>query len=123
RLGELVTHLFAATATTGSAPEELWADVVFPLLFVGAPEKFPELEGEELELAKQGVDPFALFLEVTPYSFPAVEEGLMGAFPAATLDLPHAALASNPQPRVIKVGLEALKAPLEKFDAAKTKDA
>ena len=123
RLGELVTHLFAATATSGSAPEELWSDVVFPLLFVGAPEKFPEPEGEELELAKQGVDPFVLFLEVTPYSFKAVEEGLMGAFPADSLELPHPALAASAQPRLVKVGLESIKEPLEKFDAAKTKDA
>src|SRR6185369_7414897 len=108
---------------TGSAPEELWTDVVFPLLFVGAPEKFPELDGEELELAKQGIDPFVLFLEITPYSFKAVEEGLLGAFPAETLELPHPVLGASAQPRLIKVGLEALKDPLAQFDAAKTKDA
>src|SRR2546423_11539236 len=36
-------HLFGGTMSTGSAPEELWSDVVFPLLFVGAPEKFPDV--------------------------------------------------------------------------------
>ncbi|MBK7860444.1 MAG: hypothetical protein IPJ65_17890 [Archangiaceae bacterium] len=123
RLGELVAHLFGATATTGSAPEELWSDVVFPLLFVGAPEKFPELDGEELELAKQGIDPFVLFLEVTPYSYPAVEEGLLGVFPADKLDLPHPALGASAQPRLVAVSLDAIKVPLEKFDPAKTQDA
>jgi len=123
RLGELVAHIFAATATTGSAPEELWSDVVFPLLFVGAPEKFPDLDGEELELVKQGIDPFVLFLEVTPYTFKGAEEGLLGAFPADSLELIHPALAASAQPRLIKVGLGALKEPLEKFDPAKTKDA
>jgi hypothetical protein len=123
RLGELVTHLFGATSTTGSAPEELWTDVVFPLLLVGAPEKFPELEGEELELARQGIDPFVLFLEVTPYSFKAAEEGLLGAFPAESLELPHPALGASTQPRIIKVGVESINEPLQKFDAAKTKDA
>ncbi len=123
RLGELVAHIFAATATTGSAPEELWSDVVFPLLFVGAPEKFPDIDGEELELVKQGIDPFVLFLEVTPYTYKGSEEGLMGAFPADSLELVHPALAASAQPRLIKVSLDALKEPLEKFDAAKTKDA
>lgn len=123
RLGELVAHLFGATATSGSAPEELWTDVVFPLLFVGTPDKFPDLDGEELELAKQGIDPFVLFLEVTPYQYKAVEEGLMGAFPADSLELPHPALAAAPQPRLVKVGTDVIKEPLEKFDAAKTKDA
>jgi hypothetical protein len=123
RLGELVAHLFGATATTGSAPEELWSDVVFPLLFVGAPEKFPDPEGDELELLKQGVDPFVLFLEVTPYTHQAVEEGLLGAFPADSLDLPHQALGASAQPRLIKVGLEVLKGALDAFDPAKTKAA
>jgi hypothetical protein len=123
RLGELVAHLFAATAYTGSAPEELWGDVVFPLLYIGAPEKFPDIDGEELELAKQGIDPFVLFLEVTPYTFKAVEDGLMGAFPGDTLELPHPALGSASQPRLVKVGVEGIKEALDKFDPAKTKDA
>ncbi|MBL8953525.1 MAG: hypothetical protein JNK82_22305 [Myxococcaceae bacterium] len=123
RLGELVAHVFAATATTGSAPEELFTDVVFPLLFVGTPDKFPDLDGEELELVKQGIDPFVLFLEVTPYTYKAAEEGLMGAFPGDSLELLHPALAASAQPRLIKVSLATLKEPLEKFDAAKTKEA
>jgi hypothetical protein len=51
RLAELVTHLFGASAQSGSAPEELWTDVAFPLLFIGAPDTFPDVDGEELELA------------------------------------------------------------------------
>lgn len=123
RLAELVTHLFGAAGQTGSAPEELWTDVVFPLLFVGAPDKFPDLDGEELELAKKGVDPFVLFLEVCPYSTPAPEEGLLGAFPPDKLELPHPSLGANAQPRIVKVSLEAMKPALDKFDPAKTKDA
>jgi hypothetical protein len=123
RLAELIANLFGATNNTGSAPEELWSDVVMPLLFVGAPEKFPELDDEEVHLAKQGVDPFVLFLEVVPFTWPAPEEGLLGAFPADGLDLPHRALEPVGQPRIIKVTLDAVKTPLEKFDAGKTKDA
>jgi hypothetical protein len=123
RLAELVVHLFGAAGQTGSAPEELWTDVVFPLLFVGAPDKFPDLDGEELELAKKGVDPFVLFLEVCPYTTPAPEDGLLGAFPADKLELPHPALGASGQPRIVKVSLEGLKAALDKFTPAATKDA
>ncbi len=123
RLAELVMRtLFGATMQSGSAPEELWADIAFPLLFIGTPEKFPEIDGEELELAKRGVDPFLLFLEVCPYATQAPEDGLMGAFPANTIDLPHKSLAGVGQPRVVTVGLEAVKGPLEKFDPVKTKE-
>jgi hypothetical protein len=123
RLAELVTHLFGATAQSGSAPEELWSDVAIPLMFIGAPEKFPEIDGDELALAKKGIDPFVLFIEVCPFATPAPEDGLLGAFPADQLDLPHPALAAVGQPRVVKVSVDAVKGPLEKFDPAKTKDA
>lgn len=124
RIVESMGLLFAAVGGTGAAAEEFWTDVVIPLLFVGAPTSFPELEGEELEVAKQGVDPLFLFLDVVPYQHQAPEdEGLLGAFPGKTLALPDPAFEQVQQLRLIKVGLEAVTAPLAQFDAAKTRDA
>lgn len=124
RLVELVGQLFGASAVTGCAPEEFWEDFVFPILFIGSPQAFPEPDGEELAAMQQGVDPFFLFLEVVPYTAPAPEEeGLMGAFPANMLSLPHPALEAGGALRLIKVGLDAVKEPLATFDPAKTKEA
>lgn len=124
RVAELVGHLWGSTASTGSAPEEFWQDVVMPLVYIGSPEKFPELDEESAAAAKQGVHPFFLFLDVVPFTTPAPEdEGLLGAFPASTLALPHKAFEQVGNVRLIKVGTEAVKAPLEKYDPAKTKDA
>lgn len=122
RVAELVGSLWAAAASTGSAPEEFWQDVVMPLVYIGSPDKFPELDEESLAAAKQGVHPFFLFLDVVPFQTSAPEDdGLLGAFPASSLALPHKAFEQVANVRLIKVGVEAVKAPLEKFDPAKTR--
>ncbi|MBL8917298.1 MAG: hypothetical protein JNJ54_00435 [Myxococcaceae bacterium] len=124
RVCELVGLLFGSAASTGSAPEEFWMDVVMPLLFVGTPEKFPALEGQELEAAKQGIDPMLLFLDVVPYQYKAPDEdGLLNAFPASSLGLPHEGFGAIQHLRLVKVGADALKEPLAKFDEKKTRDA
>jgi hypothetical protein len=123
RVCEIIGLLFAGATTTGSAPEEFWMDVVMPLLFVGTPETFPELDGQELEAAKQGIDPMLLFLDVVPYQFKSPEEdGLLNAFPGSTLGLPHEGFGAVQNLRLVKVGLDAVKEPLAKFDEKKTRE-
>jgi hypothetical protein len=98
--------------------------MVMPLLFVGVPQTFPPLDEEELAAAKQGVNPLFIFLESVPFQFKAPEEeGLLGAFPAAGLAMPHPGFKATGQLRLVKVPLDAVKEPLSKFDPAKTRDA
>lgn len=124
RIVESMGLLFGSVGSTGAAAEEFWTDVVMALLFVGAPTTFPPLDGEELEVAKQGVDPLFLFLDVVPYQHKAPEEeGLIGAFPVTSLALPDPAFEQVRQLRLIKVGLEAVSQPLAQFDATKTREA
>jgi hypothetical protein len=124
RLVEMVGLLFGATTSTGPAAEEFWHDVVIPLLFVGAPASFPPLDEDELGAAKQGIDPLFLFLDAVPFQFKSPEDnGLLGAFPVSALSLPAPELGGNPNLRLIKVNPESIKAPLEAFDAGKTRDA
>jgi hypothetical protein len=124
RVVETMGLLFATTQATGAAAEEFFSDVVMPLLFVGAPTQFPPLGEEELEAAKQGVDPLFLFLESVPYQFSAPdEEGLLGAFPGDSLALPDEAFSQVRQVRLIKVGTAAIAEPLKHFDEAKTRAA
>ena len=121
RVVETVGLLHAATTNTGPAAEEFWHEVVMPLLFVGAPATFPPLGEEELEAAKQGVDPLFLFLDVVPFQFKAAEEGLLGVF--TDLQVPAPEFRGGTQVRLIKVGTESLKEALNAFDAQKTRDA
>lgn len=123
RLVELIGHLFGGTGPAPALPEELLADVVLPLAFIGTPAGFPKLEGEELEAAKQGVPPLYLMLETVPFAHQAPEdEGLLGAFPYTSVAPIHPKLAQLPSLRVVQVSLEALQKPLEAFDPAKTRD-
>ncbi len=122
RVCETMALLFGGTAASGAAPEELWAQIVFPLLFIGAPASFPPLEAEELDAAKQGIDPLFLYLDVVPYTFKAIEEGMFGAFPADSIGLLDEGMKNVPV-RLVKVDAAALKPALDAFSAAKVKDA
>ncbi len=124
RIVEMMGLLFGTHASTGSAPEEFWMDVAMPLLFIGNPTAFPPMDEEELQVAKQGVDPMFLFLDTVPHQFQAPdEEGLMGAFPSTGLALPDPGFGAIASLRLIKVSLDAVKEPLKAFDPAKTRDA
>jgi hypothetical protein len=124
RVVETMGLLFASPASTGAAAEEFWTDVVMPLLMVGSPATFPSLEDEELQVAKQGVDPLFLFLDAVPYQFKSPdEEGLLGVFPGSTLALPAPEFGAVQQLRLIKVSADLIKPALAAFDPVKTRDA
>lgn len=123
RVGELIVSLWGTTKSTGAAAEELWQDVLVPLLLIGTPEKFPNVEPDELAAVAQGVDPFLLMLETVPFSTPAPDEqGLLGAIPADKLTVVHPAFLKAGPARMIQVNLDSLKPALDAFDANKTKE-
>jgi hypothetical protein len=122
RLAELMLTVVAATKQTGSAPDEFWEQAVLPLLFTGAPTTYPPLDAQDIEAAKQGVDPLALFLDVVPYSSPAPEDGLLGVFPMQEIDVPHAGLAQGGGvPRLLRVPKAALESKLATYDPRATR--
>jgi hypothetical protein len=123
RAAELMGHLFATTHMTGAAPEEIWQELVMPLLFIGTPDSFPPLDDEELDAFKQGADPVALFLDVVPYQRQAPEEGLLGAFELSDVGLPHPCFERISSLRLIKLDRAKVEALVKDFDAAKTRDA
>jgi hypothetical protein len=116
RLAELMLALVAITKQTGSAPDEFWEDAALPFLFTGAPSSFPPLDVQDLEAARQGVEPLALFLDTVPYTTPAPEDGLLGIFPLGQVGLPHPGLGQGGMPRLLTVPRSALQSVVEKFD-------
>lgn len=121
RLAELMLTLVAATKQTGSAPDEFWEQAVFPLLFTGAPTTYPPLDDQDLEAAKQGVDPLALFLDVVPYSSPAPEDGLLGVFPMQEIGVPHPSMTQGGVPRLLVVPKAVLQSKLVGYDLRATR--
>ncbi|HVP60187.1 MAG TPA: hypothetical protein VMT11_06490 [Myxococcaceae bacterium] len=121
RLAELMLTVAAATKQTGSAPDEFWEQAVLPLLFTGAPTSYPPLDPQDIEAAKQGVDPLALFLDVVPYSSPAPEDGLLGVFPMQEISVPHPGLAQGGIPRLLTVPKAPLQSKLAAYDPRATR--
>ena len=121
RLAELLLSIAAATKQTGSAPDEFWEQAVLPLLFTGAPTTYPPLDPQDVEAAKQGVDPLALFLDVVPYTSPAPEDGLLGVFPMQEVGVPNPGLAQAGIPRLLTVPKDALAPKLAQYDGRATR--
>jgi len=121
RLAELMLTVAAASKQTGSAPDEFWEQAVLPLLFTGAPATYPPLDPQDVEAAKQGVDPLALFLDVVPYTSPAPEDGLLGVFQMQDIGVPHPALAQDGVPRLLTVPKAALQAKVAVYDPRTTR--
>jgi len=121
RLAELMLTVAATTKQTGSAPDEFWEQAVLPLLFTGAPTAYPPLDPQDVEAAKQGVDPLALFLDVVPYTSPAPEDGLLGVFPMQEVGVPHPGLAQGGVPRLLTVPKAALQPKLAQYDPRTTR--
>ena len=123
RLAELAPHLAASVEATRPAPEELWAAVVFPILFIGAPETFPPLDEDDRAAIDEGVDPLYLYLDVVPYQFQTPDEGILGAFGEDAVSLVHPALGGISPLRLVGLKLDALGPALAAFDPAKSRDA
>ncbi len=123
RLVELMAHMVATVGGTGCAPEEFWAEIVLPLLFIGVPQQFPPLDEEELEAYSKGAEPLALFVDVVPHAHKAPEEGLLGAFEMTDIGLPHPSFSKVGALRLIQINPSRIKGLLEQFDPAKTMDA
>ncbi|HEX8702365.1 MAG TPA: hypothetical protein VF815_26260, partial [Myxococcaceae bacterium] len=119
RLAELMAHMVATIGGTGCAPEEFWAEIVLPLLFIGAPQNFPPLDDDELQALNQGAEPLALFVDVVPHAHSAPEEGLLGAIPMTDVGLAHPGFAKVGALRLIQINPATLKPLLEKFDPPK----
>jgi hypothetical protein len=91
------------------------------LLFTGAPTTYPPLDPEDLEAARKGLDPLALYLDTVPYTTPAPEDGLLGVFPVKDVGVPHPGLAASGVPRLLSVPRAALQPALDKFDPRATR--
>jgi hypothetical protein len=122
RMVELMGHLFGTITGTGAAPEEFWAEVVFPLLHIGAPTQFPPLDADEMKLLDHPSGLLELYLDAVPYQTPASEDGLMGVFSPEQLDVPHPELAKVGTPRMIKLGREPFDALVAKLDVAASRE-
>ncbi|MFN0061656.1 MAG: hypothetical protein ACKVPX_03965 [Myxococcaceae bacterium] len=122
RLVELLTHLFGSADATGAAPEEFWAELAFPLLFVGKPSQFPPLSDEEREAVRRGADPSAVLADLVPYQFQVPEEAFLGAFDVGLIEALHPELARVPNLRLVAVDTKSIQEALSTFSKETAQD-
>ena len=121
-LCELLTWVYSARASSGLAPEELWREVIVPLLHIGAPAQFPALDEDDLADIEPGSEALLVYIDVVPFQTPAADEdGLLGVFPIQSAG-PIIPTAEG-IPRLIHVDPSALAPALAKFDPQATREA
>ncbi|MDX2023358.1 MAG: hypothetical protein SF187_24195 [Deltaproteobacteria bacterium] len=119
-LCELLAWIHGARASSGLAPEELWRELVVPLLHIGAAETFPALDAEEVAQIEPGSDPLLLYVDIVPFATPAADEdGVIGVFPVESAE--SVVPMEEGFPRLVKVDPSALEVVLAKFDPTATR--
>jgi hypothetical protein len=119
RLSELIAHLFASTEVSGSAPEELWTEVILPILLIGVPQRFPPLEQADLAAYRQGADPLLLYVDIVPHQSSAPDDGFLGLFAPDEIEPLNLASARDGIPRLLRLKRERLEPLVNAFDPAK----
>jgi hypothetical protein len=116
-LVELLGLLYGEKASTRLAPAELWQDVLFPLLHIGAARDFPPLEDDEVDAYRKGADPLLIFVETVPFQTPAADEdGLLGVFPPESISPVSPAFQGVPTASLLRASPEPLAKLCEAFD-------
>ena len=97
-LFEAVAQVLAMRRGTSPIAADVLEKVVMPALHVGVPETFPPLDQADVERVKQGIDLFALWVDVVPYAHPGEDGGFLGSFSPTELGTPY------PDRRNLEVG-------------------
>lgn len=88
-LFETVAQVLGMRRATSPLAMDILEKLVLPAVHVGIPDEFPPLDDDDLNLMRQGIDLFALFVEVVPHKYQADDEGFLGSIPQADLASPY----------------------------------
>lgn len=88
-LFEAIAQIVGLRRTTAPIAIDLVERFILPALHVGIPDKFPPLDEDDLTSLRNGIEMFALFVEVVPHKFQADDEGFLGSIPNSELATPY----------------------------------
>ncbi len=88
-LFEAVAQIIAMKRTTAPLAIDVLEKFVVPTMHIGIPDRFPDLDKDDLAQLRKGIELFELFVEVTPHKYPADDEGFLGAIPHEDLSTPY----------------------------------
>lgn len=88
-LFETVAQVIGMRRATAPLAMDILEKLVLPAVHVGIPDDFPPLDDDDLTSLRQGIDLFALFVDVVPHKYQADDEGFLGSIPQADLASPY----------------------------------
>ncbi|RMH45203.1 MAG: hypothetical protein D6689_00410 [Deltaproteobacteria bacterium] len=88
-LFEAIAQIIGLRRTTAPVAIDVIEKFVLPAIHMGVPDQFPPLDADDLAALRKGIELFALFIEVTPFKYPADDDGFLGIIPKDELSSPY----------------------------------
>lgn len=88
-LFEAVAQIVALRGATQPLAIDILERIVMPAMHVGIPDTFPPLDADDFAQLREGMEPFAFFVDVVPHTFAADDTGLLGSIPSTQLQTPY----------------------------------
>jgi hypothetical protein len=88
-LFETVSQVVGLRRATAPLAMDILERLVLPAVHVGIPDGFPPLDDDDLASLRQGIDLFALFVEIVPHKYQADDQGFLGSIPQQDLASPY----------------------------------
>jgi len=88
-LFEAVAQIIAMKRTAAPLAIDVLEKYVVPAMHIGIPDRFPNLDKDDLAQLRKGIKLFELFVDIVPHKHPADDEGFLGAIPHEDLSTPY----------------------------------
>ena len=89
-LFEAIAQIVALRRATQPLAIDIMERVVMPALHVGMPDKFPELDDDDLASLRKGTELYAFYVELIPHKYQADDAGFLATIPHDQLSTPYA---------------------------------
>ena len=89
-LFEAVAQIVGMRRASAPVAMDVLEQFIIPAMHIGIPDKFPELDDDDLTMLRKGAEMFAVYCEVVPHKYHAADEGFLGAIPHDNLSTPYA---------------------------------
>lgn len=88
-LFETIAQVVGLRRATGPLAIDVMEKFVLPAMHIGIPDEFPPLDDDDLGSLRQGIELFALFVDIVPHKYQADDQGFLGSIPQQDLGSPY----------------------------------
>ncbi|HWN66441.1 MAG TPA: hypothetical protein VNM90_02315 [Haliangium sp.] len=88
-LFEAIAQVVGLRRATAPLAVDVMQQFVLPAMHIGIPDQFPPLDDDDLASLRQGIETFALFVDIVPHKYQADDQGFLGSIPQQDLASPY----------------------------------